>query len=178
MKKLLSWSILIVGLAGCDRMPGAEAAQTPEAAPIPSLAGVPLDTALAMLGKELDLAIEHKLDDAGYVAFQRAESITDRLLETRYPFQWLASESYSVQSRLRQIQSLADRVTAQVRSGMPPDSAVPDVRLVRQDVTRLREALKKGGGPAPPPLEKILAGQDTSAAAAPPGATTEPDQGH
>jgi hypothetical protein len=178
MKQLILWSTLILTAAGCNSGPDRERSSSlASSAAITSVTGIPLDSALALLDTELRAAIDNKLDDTGFERFQRAEALTDRLLETRYPFQWLKGYSYSVEAKLRQIQALADRILAEQKGGLPPDSAMPDLRTAQAEVIWLRRALREGGGPAPPSIDKLLAGQDTIAPVAPIGAS-EPDEGH
>jgi hypothetical protein len=102
----------------------------------------------------------------------RAEAITDRLLDSRLPFEWLTAERYSVDARLRQIQALADRVTAQLRTRAPRESALEDARALRGDVQRLQAELAEGGGAAPTPLEQLLSAADTVRPRRPPPADT------
>lgn len=148
------------GLAGCG---GSDPA--PETAPPPDLvagiAGAQLADALELLDRQLVAAIEGGIEDRGLQRFVVAEAITDRLLETRHPFPWLRAGGYSLDARLRQIQSLADRITAALRSSAPSDTVLADLRRLRRDVVELRQALAQGGGPAPMPLERLLAGRDT-----------------
>jgi hypothetical protein len=178
MKQLILWSALVLTAVGCNSRQNRErSGSTPTSAAITSVTGIPLDSALALLDTELRAAIDHKLDDTGFERFQRAEALTDRLLETRYPFYWLKGYSYSVDSKLRQIQALADRILAEQKSGLPADSAMPDLRSAQAEVVWLRRALREGGGPAPTPIDKLLAGQDTITPVAPIGAA-EPDEGH
>jgi hypothetical protein len=177
MKQSIFRAALILTAAGCHGSRDRDQTAPPASAAITSVAGIPLDSALALLDVELRSAIASKLDDTGFERFQRAEALTDRLLETRYPFQWLKGYSYSVDSKLRQIQALADRVLAQHRSGYPPDSAMTDLRAAHTEVVWLRKALREGGGTMPPGIDKLLSGRDTSAAA-PPITVTEPDEGH
>jgi hypothetical protein len=168
MKTLILCLILALPVVAC-RQNTEEADDTetaPPAASVAPIAGAPLDTALALVDKELRLAIDNKLDNTGFQHFQRAEALSDRLLETRYPFQWLKGESYALEAKLRQIQALADRVAAELRSGTPPDSAMYDLRLAQTEVTSLRSALKAGGGTAPLSLDKLMEGQDTMATTA------------
>lgn len=170
MKNLILLTILVLTAAGCrprtDESDGADAA--PPAAAVAPIAGAPLDTALALVDTELRLAIDNRLDNTGFAHFQRAEALSDRLLETRFPFQWLKGQSYSLEARLRQIQALADRVMAQLRSGTPPDSAMYELRMAQAEVASLRQALRLGGGAAPASLDKLMAGQDSMATAASP----------
>ncbi|MEO5509172.1 MAG: hypothetical protein ABIV28_09125 [Longimicrobiales bacterium] len=177
MKKSILWAALILTAAGCKASRDRDQTAAPPSAAITSVTGIPLDSALALLDVELRSAIDNKLDHTGFERFQRAEALTDRLLETRYPFQWLKGYSYSVESKLRQIQALADRILAQHRMGYPADSAMTDLRAAHGEVVWLRKALREGGGTMPLGIDKLLSGQDTSPSASPIGAT-EPEEGH
>jgi hypothetical protein len=171
-----AWSVvLLVAAAGCGpRGPGGEAAeQAPPAAAVARLTGVPLHEGLTLLEREIVAALRDRLEGPGLDAFQRAEAVSDRLLETRFPFEWLRDDSYSVQARVRQIQSLADRVEASVRAGAPRDSSVADLRRLREEVLELRQQLAEGGSGRPTPLERLLAGRDTQNLVAAEGATGE-----
>ncbi|MGH7465600.1 MAG: hypothetical protein ACREK1_10535, partial [Longimicrobiales bacterium] len=101
--------------AGCgpvappDESPQATIALMAELRP-----GTPLDEMLEMLDRHLVNAMAGQLDGSAGEEFLRAEAITDRLLEARMPFEWIPSENYSLESKLRQIQSSADRVLAQL----------------------------------------------------------------
>jgi hypothetical protein len=159
---LMAALLLVSARCGPRADSGADSEEAPPAAAIAPIAGLPLDSALVLLNVELSAALEKQLDNTGFVRFQRAEALTDRLLETRYPFEWLKDGSYAVESKLRQIQALADRVLAEVHTGMRPDSALHDVRLLQAEVLGLRTSLTHGGGPAPPTLEALMAGKDTT----------------
>jgi hypothetical protein len=163
MKNVILGLILIAAAAGCRARTDIadEVEQGPPPATVATVAGTPLDSALALVEKELQAAMTNRLDGTGYDHFQRAEALSDRLLETRYPFRWLKGQSYAVDAKLRQIQALADRVLAEIRAGVPTDSAMYDLRLAHTEVRNLRQALRNGGGPPPPSLEKLMAGQDT-----------------
>lgn len=162
MKNLILFLIIIVTAACRPRTDDtADADQAPPAASVAPIAGAPLDTALALVDNELRLAIDNHLDNTGFAHFQRAEALSDRLLETRFPFAWLKGQSYSLEAKLRQIQALADRILAELRSGTPPDSAMYDLKLAQSEVALLRQAMRAGGGAAPMPLDKLMAGQDT-----------------
>jgi hypothetical protein len=179
MKNLILLLILVVTAAGCRPRTdeSVDVDPAPPAAAVAPIAGAPLDTALALLDNELRKAVENRLDNTGFAHFQRAEALSDRLLETRYPFQWLKGQSYSVESKLRQVQALADRIMAQLRSGTSPDSAMYELRMAHDQVVSLRQALRAGGGAAPPSLDKLMAGQDTmSTTASLAGAET--NEGH
>ncbi len=156
--------IFVLALAAapaCGRSPDEAIAQS--APPPPAAALAPLSSdhgveqALELLSGELHAALESELSDGG-AGILRAEAITDRLLETRRPFQWIPDQRYLVDSRLRQIQAEADRILAQYRSGAPRDTVLAAVRGLAGEVARLREELAGPGTAAPPSLEQLLAG--------------------
>jgi len=118
--------------------------------------GEPLDSMLWRLDQHLVNAMTGQLEDESLDELHRAEALTDRLLEARMPFEWITGDQYSVQSRLRQIQSLADRVIAEVETMAPRDQLLLDLRELRGEVVELREALSKGGTRAPPSIEQLL----------------------
>jgi hypothetical protein len=146
------------------------ACQQPEPAPPQATAivvteiraGAPLDEILQLLDDELAQAMAGELEGDALQHFNRAEAISDRLLEARLPFEWIEGEQYSIKARLRQIQSGADRVFAQIQTGTPRDIVMRDLRLLRADVVRLRQQIAAGGGRAPPALEDLL--RDTAPA--------------
>jgi hypothetical protein len=72
------------------------------------------------------------------------------------PFEWIPSERYSLESKLRQIQSSADRILAQLRTAAPRQQMLQDLRTLRTDVARLRQTVAAGGAPAPVPIERLL----------------------
>jgi hypothetical protein len=156
-----------IGIAGCARNP--EEAAISEASPPPAaaLAGrhQSLDEGLKVLDAELAAAMSGDLGSTQAKSrLMRAEAITDRLLEADLPFHWLAARDYSVESMIRQIQALADRVVAKMRNGMDGQDVLVDVRDMRQKVLMLRRDLVAGGGPAPVSLDSLLAqyGNDTT----------------
>lgn len=135
----------------------------PAAAIVPFAAGLPLDDMLEMLQAELDAALAEDVDEDEINAhLTRAEAITDRLLDSRIPFEWLSNEEYSLNARLRQIQSMADRVQAQIRSRAARTNMLEDATALRADVIRLRAEIAEGGGAAPPPLIELLTRADSS----------------
>lgn len=147
--------LLFLGLASCRN-------EEPAAAPLPSVAlsgrgAGTLDQALALLERELDAALEDR-NNLG-VHLNRAEALTDRLLETQLPFTWLQDSAYGVASMLRQIQALADRVVAQRASGKPEIAPLmlTDLGDLQQKVKTLRAGLRGRGGPSPLPLDSLLA---------------------
>jgi hypothetical protein len=175
--RVVALALLLPLVTACEsRAPEQATAQTVVIADLRP--GTPLDEMLLHLDQELVRAMAGDLEGPAVDNFLRAEAITDRLLEARQPFEWIASDHYSVQARLRQIQSGADRVMAQLQTGASRDSMLIDLRALRADVLRLRQALSRGGGPAPIPLRQLLAA-DTLRRPAPrppptPGATTAP----
>jgi len=136
--------------------------------------GTPLEEMLEMLDQHLVNAMAGQMEGGALNEFSRAEAVTDRLLEARMPFEWIADERYSLESRLRQIQSSADRVMAQVRTGAPRTQMLHDLRQLRTDVARLRQTVAAGGTEAPVPVERLLAG-DTALDRGPAPPTATPD---
>ena len=109
--------------------------------------GTPLDELLVRLDRHLVNAMAGELDGDAGDEFLRAEAMTDRLLEARMPFEWIPAESYSLESKLRQIQSSADRILAQLRTAAPRQQMLQDLRALRTDVARLRQMVAAGGAP-------------------------------
>jgi len=171
--RMLPIILLLLPLASCRRSEAPTQDQGPPAAALERLTGIPLHEALGMLDRELVAALRTGLEGPGMEAFVRAEAISDRLLETRFPFEWLRSDSYSVQARIRQIQSQADRIDSLLRTDAPRDSALADLRHLRRAVLGLRQDLAQGGGARPIPLERLLAGRDTLDLISGEGATGE-----
>jgi hypothetical protein len=118
--------------------------------------GMPLDDMLALLDEHLVRAMAGRLEGNALDEFRRAEAISDRLLEARIPFEWIADENYSVESRLRQIQSRSDRILAQVRTGVPRDTVLNELRILRTEVVQLRNAIAEGGTRAPTPIDVLF----------------------
>jgi hypothetical protein len=169
-KRLLILALPV--LAACDRgnEDAALSAPPPPAAAVAPLGGgQALDQALELIERELD----HSVRGEGNVRerLERAEAITDRLVETQLPFAWITSRSYGVEPMLRQIQVLADRIMAQQRGGVHPDAIRRDLVDLLELVRGLRAGLKEGGGPHPPSLDSLLAryAADTLARAGPGG---------
>lgn len=165
-------SFVVLALAAapaCGRSPDEAIAQP--ATPPPAAALAPLSSdhgveqALELLARELDATLQSELGDGG-AGIIRAEAITDRLLETRRPFEWIPDERYLVDSRLRQVQAEADRILAQFQSATPRDTVLAAVRALAGEVARLREDLAGPGTAAPPSLERLLAGDTAGTGAA------------
>jgi hypothetical protein len=137
-------------------------------------AGMPLDDMLRLLDEHLVRAMAGRMEGSSVDDFRRAEAISDRLLEARPPFEWIASEQYSLESRLRQIQSALDRVLAQLQTGAPRDTMLRDLRVLRTDVVRLRQTLAAGGTRAPPSIHQLLRGDTARPPPVRGGATPDP----
>jgi hypothetical protein len=160
-KKLMRKTLLLicVCLAGCrDSDPNAVSSSPPTVA-LARNAGT-LDQALALLERELTDAINSSGNDTK-VHLERAEAISDRLLETQLPFAWLQDSAYGVASMLRQIQALADRIVAEQHWswGTPVINRqmLADLQDLQTKVKTLRQGLRGRGGSAPMPLDSLLA---------------------
>lgn len=149
----------LLGAAGCRRNPEDTAVSQPAPPPAAALArqGVSLDQSLRDLEKELSAALGTGLDKGGMPHILTAEAITDRLLESRLPFAWLKATSYSLEGYVRQIQSLADRIVAESRSGVDKGMTMRDVIALRRKVIDLRHSLAIGGVNPPMSLDSLLA---------------------
>lgn len=159
---MLGTALLALSACGRPNADALDAQPEPPAAWAPVPAGMPLDRSLEMLNEELDTVLRAGLDAPDITQhLLRAEVITDRLLEANVPFGWLTGEAYSVEAKLRQIQALADRIVAEVRSQAPEDSILADIRALRHDTSVMRSGLVAGGTAAPTPIEDLLAGRDT-----------------
>jgi len=148
-------------VVGCQ-VENPEETATSDPAPPPAMVVAPmrgrveLDQMLELLQKELDDAVEGSEQGAAS-HLVRAEALSDRLLETKLPFEWMVKEQYAVQPRLRQIQALADRILAQIRSGGRPEEIRREVIALRQMVIDLRQGLRQEGSAPPPTLDRLLA---------------------
>lgn len=166
--------LIVLLIAGCAPSTDSDA---PERATVAVMSevppGMPLDQILTLLEEHLVRAEVGRMEGSALDEFRHAEAITDRLLEARAPFTWLSAEDYSVQSRLRQVQSMADRVHAQVRTGMPRDTVLRNLGELRDQVRQLRRALAQGGTVAPPGIEELLSGDSSSVPRS--AITTTPD---
>jgi hypothetical protein len=139
--------------------PNTATAAGPEARIEPN---TPLAQALLLLRAELDSAVESGLDDDGVRNLDRAEVISDRLLETRLPFAWIRAESYSLEARLRQIQSRADRAVSLRVGGARREDILSEIRLLTEALDSLRLDIARGGTSAPAPIDQLLIRLDTS----------------
>ncbi|MBR9990066.1 MAG: hypothetical protein KFH98_09940 [Gemmatimonadetes bacterium] len=130
--------------------------------------GTPLEEMLERLDQHLVNAMSGQLDGSAGEEFLLAEALSDRLLEARMPFEWIPSEGYSLESKLRQIQSSADRILAQLRTSAPRQQTLQDLRNLRTEVARLRQTVAAGGAPAPVPIGRLLSGDTANTTAAAP----------
>lgn len=151
--------VMFIAVPGCRRNPEDSAVSEPAPPPAAALArqGVSLDQSLKDLEKELSAALGTGLDKEGVPHILTAEAITDRLLESRLPYAWLKATSYSLEAYVRQIQSLADRIVAELRSGVDKGTVMRDAVALRRKVIDLRRSLAVGGANPPMSLDSVLA---------------------
>jgi hypothetical protein len=153
-----TWLLMLPLAAACARS-NPEDAQVSSPAPPPSAAlvrgPVRLDQTLAQLEAELAAAIRGDGNFSDHLI--NAEAITDRLLEAQLPFTYITARAYGVESMLRQIQSLADRVLAEMRTNVRQEIVERDTRDIYNRVRDLRAALRAGGGAMPLSLDSLLA---------------------
>src|SRR5690606_20891753 len=152
--------LLVLAAAACRRDLAEERASAPAPPPAAQIAPVTesmtLEERLERLSQELSAAYQGRLEGEALGRLLRAEAITDRLLEVKAPFPWLA-RGYSVDARLRQLQALADRIVAELRRGTEPEELLDEVQALMQATEDLRVALREGGGDRPTPLDALLA---------------------
>jgi hypothetical protein len=155
-------AVCLAVIASCGGTPPVDdGLRAGQAAP-PLLTNPSLDASLARMEAELVAALEAGVEGAGIERLYRAEEISNRLLESRPPFEWLEDENYSVDARLRQIQSVADRAVARIRSTGRREDLVADAESLRDEIRALRAGLARGGGGAPVPVEQLLIQLDTA----------------
>jgi len=170
--------LLLVAVTACRRDLAEEQASAPAPPPAAEIAPVrdseTLDERLDRLSYELARAYEGRLEGDAVGRMLRAEAITDRLLEVKPPFPWLA-RGYSVDARLRQLQALADRIVAELRRGTEPEELLDELQALMQAAEDLQVALREGGGDMPTPLDSLLASTlpDTTSVFVSEGATGE-----
>ena len=157
MRKILALSVCLLA---CSRENPEDVAVSepppPPSAALVRMAGAStLDHSLELLQRELGDALANSGNRNDHLI--RAEAITDRLLENNLPFAWMRSSSYGVEPRVRQIQALADRILAEVRSGLSTPVVLADVRELQTRVIQLRAGLRAGGSASPPTLDQLLA---------------------
>jgi hypothetical protein len=154
-----------VAVSACGPRPQEETpVQSAAAVMLEIRPGTPLDSLLLRLDEHLFAALSGRLEGDAVIEFRRAEAITDRLLEASLPFEWIPDEHYRLESRLRQVQSAADRVLAMLETGSPRDTTLVELQALRRDVVDLRNTVARGGTRAPQPLDRLLRGADTAAA--------------
>jgi hypothetical protein len=156
-------SLIGLGLVVACGRPADDAAGTAALElPADDVSGLPLERILQRLEAQIDSALDEGLGAGAEHRLAAAEAITDRLIETGLPFEWIrVDDGYSVEARLRQIQALADRVMALSRGGVARDSLEAGVRAFRDSVRGLRQDLENGGGTPPVPVANLLRAMDT-----------------
>lgn len=152
-----------LALAGCSALVAAACGPAPdEADRFATTATVALPPDTMDLRRNLG-RLQGLLDEAreaeGEALFARmldAERITDRLLETAPPVEWLP-EQYSVEANLRQFQAAADRIVARLRRGATSRDVGEEMAELAASVAHLRQVLEEGTGTtAPPALDSLL----------------------
>ncbi len=124
--------------------------------------GTSVRETLAFLQAQLDSALSTGVDAVVARHLDRAEAISNRLLESRLPFAWISAEQYSLEARLRQIQARADRAEALLRDGAPREAIAAEVRGLLDAVAQVKSELDAGGGTAPPPVGHLLTVLDSA----------------
>jgi len=168
----------LLALAACtQKNPEYEAMSAPPPPPAavlgPALDSVPLQAKLARMQGLLDEALAHGITGDGNARIVAVKLLADRLLEVPPPFGWLRT-GYSTESKLRQIQSLADRLLSELRRTDADEKvATADTRQLRASIASLREQLAQGGGAPPPSLDSLLAHIPRSAGVPQTGAADE-----
>ena len=158
-----------LALAGCSALVAAACGPAPdEADRFATTATVALPPDTLDLGRNLGrlhALLGEAREAEGEVLFARmleAERITDRLLETAPPVEWLP-EQYSVEANLRQFQAAADRIVARLRRGAVKGDVDEEIAELAASVAHVRQVLEEGTGTtAPPELDSLLA--DSAAA--------------
>jgi hypothetical protein len=160
---------LLALLAGCRHTQDEDGVSGPVPPPAAEITAItenmPLDQKLALMQADLDDALRQNLKGTAPTRIYHAEAISDRLLEAPPPFTWLRG-AYSTETRLRQIQALADRCVAEVRRQEAEPVVRADVRDLQQEIVRLRAELAAGGGARPASLDSLLAGVTSDSTAA------------
>lgn len=151
---LLLLGPLAASACGSPSSAAASAAGPPVSVLLERMDTVPLDTQLVWLSGMTNRALDQDASArAGTVS--RIEALTDGLIEARLPFRRLAS-GYSLESRLRQMQALADRIVAEQEVGSMGDSVRADLRRLHLRLDDLRVELRLPGQAAPPPIDSLL----------------------
>lgn len=154
--------VLLLALGACTQRnreydPLSAPPPPPAAVLAPALDSLPLDRKLARMQQLLDEALVRGVTAQGSTRIVAVEMLSDRLLEVPPPFARLRS-GYSTETLLRKIQSLADRVVAELRREDTDErTAVADTRALRDEIAGLRRELSLGGTGAPPSLDSLLA---------------------
>ena len=142
--------------AGCG--PGSDGADRFEATATVALPPDTLDLE-GNLGRLQDLIAAARESDGDelFARVREAEAVTDRLLETQPPVEWLP-EQYSLDATLRQFQAAADRIVARLRRGASPEDLAEELGEFAASVAHVRQVLREGTGiAAPADLDSLLA---------------------
>ncbi len=156
--------------AGCRRPSDDDDVAGPVPPPAAEMAAatekLSLDQKLALMEGELDAALKENLKgSSALIRVFRAEAISDRLLEAPPPFTWLR-DAYATETRLRQIQALADRCVAELRRQEPDNTARADITELQRQIAHLRSELAAGGSTRPASLDSLMAGLAADSTAA------------
>ncbi len=152
----------LVALAACSQKnpeydPMSAPPPPPAAVLGPALDSIPLAAKLARMQALLDDALARGITGQGTTRIVAAKLLADRLLEVPPPYLWLKA-GYSTDSKLRQVEALADRVLAELRrDDVDERVALADTRQLRDAVVRLRQDLALGGVAPPVPVDSLLA---------------------
>ncbi len=123
----------------------------------PALDSVPLAAKLARMQGLLDDALAHGITGQGTTRIVAVKLLADRLLEVPPPFPWLKA-GYATDSKLRQVEALADRVLSELRrDDVDENVAMADTRQLRDTIGQLRRDLALGGAPQPVAVDSLLA---------------------
>lgn len=165
-------ALLVAAACGDDSAASVPRDAPPAAAVLtPGMDAENLDVQLRSLYEELGRALDGEPD-----RLLTAEAISDRLIHADRAVDWLAP-GYGVEARLRQIQSMADRVVAQLRRGAEIETVNEDVATMRLAVQDLQQQLElPGGGDAPLPLDSLLQQDPLRDVEAPSARTEDTDQ--
>ncbi len=153
--------LALAALAGCaQKNPEYDAMSAPPPPPAavlgPALDSVPLQSKLTRMQRLLDDALAKGVTGDGSSRIVAVKLLADRLLEVPPPFSWLRA-GYSTESKLRQIQSLSDRLLSELRRDDTDEQvATADTRQLRATIVNLRTQLAQGGGAPPLPVDSLL----------------------
>jgi hypothetical protein len=161
--------LAVLFVAGCRRSSEEEDVAGPVPPPAAEMAAatekLSLDQKLALMQGEIEAALKENLKGTALTRIFRAEAVSDRLLEAPPPFTWLR-DAYATETRLRQVQALADRCVAELRRQAPDSIVRADITELQREIAHLRSELAVGGGTRPASLDSLLAGLAVDSTAA------------